>query len=171
KVAALGRAQPSDADADADAPGLAVCGECDVCRLRPRAVAVDCTELLITAVNVVQAAGEEQLTLLKLVAYCRGYGLRKTPAIAALPARSCARFVPGLSPEDWGYVVSQLVASGVLAYKFGHTAHATNVYLAVAALHERPDARTLDQAGDMEPFIVCFASTALPEALSHLRRE
>ncbi|KAJ2787275.1 hypothetical protein GGI18_003155 [Coemansia linderi] len=142
-----------------------VCGECDVCQQSPTVVAVDCTAMMLTAINVIAAAGEEQLTLLKLVAYCRGYGLKKAPAIAELATRNCARFVPALSSEDWGYLVSQLVDMGVLVYKFSHTAHATNVYLAVSALHETQIARTLDQTGGVEPFIVRYASTALPNAL------
>ncbi|KAJ1877137.1 hypothetical protein LPJ71_011327, partial [Coemansia sp. S17] len=144
-----------------------VCGECDVCLQNPSVVAVDCTAMLITAINVIAAAGEEQLTLLKLVAYCRGYGLKKAPAIADLSTRNCARFDPALSSDDWGYLVSQLVDKGALVYKFSHTAHATNVYLAVSALYETQIPRTLDQASDLEPFVVCFASTALPEALKN----
>ncbi|KAJ2714826.1 hypothetical protein H4R19_001527 [Coemansia spiralis] len=118
----------------------------------------------MTIVNIISAAGEERMTLAKLLKYFRGNGLDAAPHIAALAERGLARFVPAMRPADVGFIVSRLVALGVLIDTFGHSGYATNAYLDIAEPYRHVAGRGADQTQGLGPFLATFTADALPGA-------
>lgn len=153
-----------------DETGIDPCNVCDVCRRNPQTISVDCTSLLVTVVNIVLAAGSENLTLSKLVAYCRGNGMREKPPIAQLSASKQARFLPKMSPDQWGYIVNTLTDRGVLVERFSHSGYVTNAYLGIASQYMYMTGSTIDGTSqlDTDPFVIDFADDEFPAALKEL---
>ncbi|PIA18415.1 ATP-dependent DNA helicase, partial [Coemansia reversa NRRL 1564] len=53
---------------------IGTCGACDMCLKQPHAVAIDCTSAAITMINIINASGEQRMTLSRMYKLFRGYG-------------------------------------------------------------------------------------------------
>ncbi|KAJ2841288.1 hypothetical protein GGI22_007954, partial [Coemansia erecta] len=140
------------------------CGVCDICRENPQIVRIDCTELALTLVNIISAAGEERITLSSLCKYIRGNGLSKAPGIAALADQGRARFIR-MKEAEAGYIINRFVAVGLLSETFGHSGYSTNAYIDIADKYRHIVGWKLNQTDCLEPFIVEFTADAFPKEL------